>query len=152
MIIYFSPFLKRKPSAIISRGQENSRGTTSVYPKRGLMGSKQIRRLYRALPVFAYLSFSKAAPKGIPYPPLLCLAPSGSSLGRFWDMYWFSSTRCLVYSPQFSTSSDVSQHKNVLSHKNRCLFLATLSYAPHTVVLRRNNTYSLAGFDLCGIM
>ena len=46
------------------------------------MGSRQIRRLYRALPVFTYFHFSEATPKGIPYPDLHCLAPAGSSLGK----------------------------------------------------------------------
>jgi len=34
------------------------------------------------VPVFAYLIFSKAAPKGIPYPGPHCLAPPGSSLAE----------------------------------------------------------------------
>ena len=46
------------------------------------MGSRQIRRLYRALPVFLYCRFKEATPKGIPYPGSRCLAPTGSSLAE----------------------------------------------------------------------
>ena len=46
------------------------------------MGSKQIRRLYRAVPVFSYCHFSEATPKGIPYFSSRCLAPTGSSLRK----------------------------------------------------------------------
>ena len=46
------------------------------------MGSRQIRRLYRALPVFPYCHFRKAAPKGIPDSGIRCLAPTGSSLAK----------------------------------------------------------------------
>ena len=45
------------------------------------MGSRQTRRLYRAIPVFAYLHFSEATPKGIQRRLSHCLAPTGSSLG-----------------------------------------------------------------------
>lgn len=44
------------------------------------MGSVPIHRLYRALPVFAYFLFRKAAPKGISTSRSHCLAPTGSSL------------------------------------------------------------------------
>ena len=46
------------------------------------MGSGQIRRLYRALPVFLYCRFKEATPKGIPYPGSHCLAPTDSSLAK----------------------------------------------------------------------
>ena len=39
------------------------------------------------------IRFSKAAPKGIPFPGPHCLAPTGSSLAEPLEMYWFSSTR-----------------------------------------------------------
>jgi hypothetical protein len=72
----------KKENALCSMQRtRKSRGTTSVYRSRGLMGSKQTRRLYRAIPVFAYLHFSKATPKGIPRRFSHCLAPTGSSLG-----------------------------------------------------------------------
>ena len=75
------------------------------------MGSWQIRRLYRALPVFAYLFFSKAAPKGIPYPNLHCLAPTGSSLTKP-DGYVlvFIIALSISVKHKFTTGGRTSQH------------------------------------------
>ena len=83
----------KKPSASTSRGQEILVVPPQFTPQRGLTGSRQIRRLYRALPVLPYLVFRQAAPKGIPSSDPDCLAPAGSSLAESLKMYWFSSTR-----------------------------------------------------------
>ena len=85
----------KKPPANKQRTR-NSCGTTSVYPLRGLMGPRQARRLYRALPVSPYYRrFREATPKCIPHRGLHCLAPTGSSLGKRMGVYWFSSSCCI---------------------------------------------------------
>ena len=50
----------KKPSASTSRGQEILVVPPQFTPQRGLTGSRQIRRLYRALPVFPYWSLQES--------------------------------------------------------------------------------------------
>ena len=65
----------KKPSALLSRGQEFSWYHLSLSPLGDLMGFKQIRRLYRALPVFAYCTSAKPLRKEFHFLTLTALHP-----------------------------------------------------------------------------
>ena len=77
----------KKPSASTAEDKKFLWYHLSLSPLGDLTGAKQPRKLYRALPVRAYLRFSPATPKGIPHPDHHCLAPAGSSLGGSVDVY-----------------------------------------------------------------
>jgi len=83
----FTPYVSRHtnhPAQMAKYTASDTDDSFSAYLW-SLMGSKQIRRLYRALPVFTYWGtgpFREATPKGIPHQTPHCLAPTGSSLGE----------------------------------------------------------------------
>ena len=83
----FTPYINSHPNHPAQMAKYAASDTDDSFSAYlwSLMGSKQIRRLYRALPVFTYWGtgpFREATPKGIPHQDLRCLAPTGSSLRK----------------------------------------------------------------------
>ena len=98
--VFSFPTSKKEKSSAFKAEDEKFRGTTSVYSQKGsLMRPKQVRRLYRALPVFAYwVSPDSAKPlrKVFHIPAPAALHQPATLWRNFLDMYWFSST-CYRY-------------------------------------------------------
>ena len=96
------------------------------------------------------LTFSKAAPKGIPYLNSHCLAPPGSSLAESSDMYWFSSTRYRYVLPSLALCTVEVNKKIVRKYTtNSFLFCAFCHRRKHICIYTKQQYISCMFFPVC---